>query len=199
MPYDYQPLPLHRLESGTRFFYPKQPLASRVTISDSAVAVLTDFNQVTPLTVDRSTPLEKSLEIMIKHRVRLLLVCTTNGNIIGLLTSRDISGDKPQRILAKSGGTREELVVADVMTLRPKLDTLMLADVVQARVGDIIETLKQAKRQHALVLDNDSETGEPMVRGIFSLSQIGLQLGLNIDVSQRPTTYTELMRAGYVL
>jgi hypothetical protein len=68
--------------------------------------------------------------------------------------------------------------------------------VANARVGDIIATLRQAGRQHAMVVDADPETGKPAVRGLFSLSQIGSQLGLDIDHTQQPTTYADLERAG---
>ena len=191
----YQPLPLHRLESDARYFRPKQQLPWRVTKDDPALSVMTDLGQVTAFTVELFTPLSKGLEIMIKRGIRILLVRDADDNIIGLLTSRDIGGDKPRRILAKAGGIWEDLLVGDVMTLRPKLEVLLMEDVLRARVGHIIATLRRVDRQHALVVDTDPETGQPAVRGIFSLSQIGLRLGLEIDPSRQPTTYAELERA----
>ena len=82
------------------------------------------------------------------------------------------------------------------MTLQPRLDVLRLEDVRVARVGDVLATLRQMNRQHALVVDNDPATGRPAVRGLFSLSQIGLLLGLDLDPAQRATTYAELEQAG---
>ncbi|MDG4597946.1 MAG: CBS domain-containing protein [Candidatus Contendobacter sp.] len=195
----YQPLPLHRLESGARYFRPQQPLPWRVTPADPALSVMTDLSQVTAFTTEPTTPLDKSLELMIKRGIRILLVCDSDGHIVGLLTSRDIDGVKPGRILAKAGGAWEDLRVADIMTLRPKLETLLMEDVRRAQVGDIIATLRQVDRQHALVVDTDPETGRPAVRGLFSLSQIGLRLGLNIDPSRQPTTYGDLEKAGALL
>ena len=196
MTHIYQPLSLHRLESGSRYFRPKQQLPWRITTDDPALSVMTDLSQVTAFTAELSTPLDKGLDIMIKRGIRILLVCDADGNIVGLLTSRDIDGDKPERILAKAGGVREDLRVADIMTLRPKLEALLMEDVRRARVGDIIATLREVGRQHALVLDDDPETGKPAVRGIFSLSQIGLRLGLDIDPSRQPTTYADLEKVG---
>lgn len=192
----YQPLPLHRLESGAGYLRPKQKIAGHVTAADPAVWVMTDLSQVTTYITELSTPIDKAQEIMVKRGVRMLLVCDIDGQVLGLLTSRDIAGDKPGRILAKAGCSWEDLVVADIMTLRSKLEVLLLEDVMNARVGDIIATLRQVNRQHAIVLDSDPVTGAPKVRGIFSLSQIGLQLGLDIDPARQPTTYTELEQAG---
>ncbi|MEZ5582469.1 MAG: hypothetical protein R3F37_06710 [Candidatus Competibacteraceae bacterium] len=78
------------------------------------------------------------------------------------------------------------------MTLKNKLEVLMMKDVLHARVGDIIATLKEVNRQHAIVVDTDPHNGELAVRGIFSLSQIGQQLGLQIDPTQRATTFEDL-------
>ena len=192
----YQPLPFHHLDSGAGYFRPRQQLPEHVFADHPALDVMTDLSQVTAYTTELDTPLSKARETMIKREVRMLLVRNSNGQIIGLLTSRDMEGEKPGRILAKAGGDWEDLLVADIMTLKPKLEVLMMDDVRKARVGDIIATLRQMSRQHAMVVDTDPSTGELAVRGIFSLSQIGLLLGLNIDPKQQPTTFAELERAG---
>ncbi|HRD68476.1 MAG: CBS domain-containing protein [Candidatus Competibacter sp.] len=199
MNHTYQPLPLHPLERGIRFFCLRRLSSRRITFDDRAVTVMTDLSRVTACTVGRSTPLNSVLALMIERKVRLLLVCEPDGKIVGLLTSRDLSDGKAERILTKSGGAWEDLVAADVMTLRPKLEALLMEEVLAARVGDIVATLRKVDRQHALVLDRDVETEERAVRGIFSLSHIGLRLGLNIDPSRRPVTYAELARAGCAL
>lgn len=196
MTHSYQPLPLHRLESATGYFRPRQKIPKRVATDDPAVSIMTDLGRITAFTIELSAPLSKGLETMVKQAIRILLVCDADGNLIGVLTSRDIDGDKPNRILAKAGGVWEDLLVADVMTLRPKLEVLRMEDVLRARVGDIIATLRQVNRQHALVLDHDPETGKSGIRGIFSLSQIALRLGLKVDPARRPITFVELEQAG---
>ena len=195
MPQTYQLLPFHHFENGAGYFRPRQQLPEHVTEDDPAVNVMTDLSQVTAYTTELDTPIAKALETMVKRGVRMLLVRDADGQIVGLLTSRDIEGDKPNRILAKAGGAWEDLLVADIMTLKPKLEVLLMEDVSRARVGDIIAILCHVNRQHAMVLDADPRTGQPAVRGIFSLSQIGLQLGLDIDREHHPTTYSELEKA----
>ncbi|MFO1422328.1 MAG: CBS domain-containing protein [Candidatus Competibacteraceae bacterium] len=196
MTQDYQPLPLHHLDSGASYFQPQQSLPERVTADDPALTVMTDLSQVTAYTAELTTPLNKALDTMIRRGVRMLLARDTDRQVVGLITSRDIEGEKPARILAKAGGAWEDLLVADIMTLQPKLEVLRMEDVANARVGDIIATLRQTNRQHAMVVDADPKTGKPAVRGLFSLSQIGVQLGLDIDPTQQPTTYADLARAG---
>jgi hypothetical protein len=56
-----------------------------------------------------------------------------------------------------------------------------IEDVVHARVGDVIATLKRSGRRHALVVESPrDEAGPPThtVRGIFSITQIARLLGL---------------------
>lgn len=196
MSQDYQPLPFHRLESGAGYFRPHQQMPDHVTLDDPALSVMTDLSQVTAYTTELTTPLNKALENMIKRGVRLLLVRDADGHIVGLITSRDIEGEKPARILAKAGGAWTDLLVADIMTLKPKLDVLLMTEVQNAKVGDIIATLRQVNRQHAMAVDINPENGKLAVRGIFSLSQIGLLLGLDIDPAHHPTTYADLEDAG---
>jgi len=180
MTHSYQPLPLHRLESGTGYFRPRRKDPEQVAIDDPAVSIMTDFDRVAAFAIELSAPLSKGVEIMVEQAIRILLVCDADGNIVGVPTSRDIDGDKPNRILSKAGGVWGDLLVVDVMTLGAKLDALRMEDVLRAWVGDIIATLRQVNRQYALVLDHDPETGKSGVRGIFSLPEIPLRLGLEI-------------------
>jgi CBS domain-containing protein len=187
----FKSLSFHRLESSISYFRPRQHLPDRVKLTSPALDSMTDLRQVAPLMVSLTTPLDMALERMIKSEVRLLLVADADGKIQGVITSRDIHGDKPMKILKKTGGSFKDLLVGDLMTLKSKLEVLQMGDVLRAKVGDIIVTLKQVDRQHAIVVDTDPYTGEPAVRGIFSLAQIGRQLDLDISPGQRPTTFTE--------
>lgn len=192
----YQTLTFHHLEAGAGYFRPKQHLPEHITANDPALSVMTDLSLVTAYTTELDTPLNKARETMVKRGVRMLLVRDAEGHVVGLITSRDIEGEKPERILAKAGGSWEDLLVADIMTLQPKLEVLLMEDVAKARVGDIIATLRQVNRQHAMAVDIHPETGHLAVRGIFSLSQIGLLLGLEIDPALHATTFVDLEHAG---
>ncbi|HCB13357.1 MAG TPA: hypothetical protein DEP36_07275 [Gammaproteobacteria bacterium] len=192
----YQPLMFHHLGAGAGYFRPQQHLSEHVAADDPALSAMTDLSLVTAYTAELDTPLSKAQETMVKRRVRMLLVRDVEGHIVGLITSRDIEGEKPKRILTKAGGSWEDLLVADIMTLQPKLEVLLMEDVAKARVGDIIATLRQVNRQHAMVVDVHPTTGHLAVRGIFSLSQIGLLLGLEIDPALHATTFVDLEHAG---
>ena len=69
---------------------------------------------------------------------------------------------------------------------------LSLRDVSHARVGDIVETLKQDKRQHALVVDDQGPNNENTIRGIFSLTQIARQLGIDSQIHELAHTFAKI-------
>jgi hypothetical protein len=66
------------------------------------------------------------------------------------------------------------------MTSQIKIEVLEIGDVATSRVGDIVATLKRMGRQHALVVERDGD-GKQVIRGVLSTSQIGRQLGEDID------------------
>ncbi len=192
---NFTPLKFDTLDHPVTYFRPRQQMPERVKDSDPAVDCMTDLRQVALLMVSPTTPLNLALERMVKGGVRMLLVVDPDGHVRGVITSRDIQGEKPLKIMEKTGGTRDELLVRDIMTMRGKLNVLMMDDVLGAKVGDIIATLKQVDRQHAMVVDTDPDSGQLALRGIFSLSQIGRQLGLAIQPSEKATTFADLEQA----
>jgi CBS domain containing-hemolysin-like protein len=192
---NFTPLKFDTLDHPITYFRPRQQMPERVKDSDPAVDCMTDLRQVALLMVSPTTPLNLALERMVKGGVRMLLVVDPDGHVRGVITSRDIQGEKPLKIMEKMGGTRDELLVRDIMTMRGKLNVLMMDDVLGAKVGDIIATLKQVDRQHAMVVDTDPDSGQLALRGIFSLSQIGRQLGLAIQSSEKATTFADLEQA----
>jgi len=108
-------------------------------------------------------------------------------------------------VAIERGLRRDELTVADVMTSAQQVEVIAYEDVVSARVGHVLETLRRAGRQHALVVDFDEVAArrllEPpsrrtMVRGIFSLSQIARQLGVAVQTGgEVARTFSEIESA----
>jgi CBS-domain-containing membrane protein len=118
--------------------------------------------------------------------VRLLFVMNDAGQIIGLVTAKDIMGERPIQIIQQMRVSRADITVAAVMTPQPDICALDALAVRDARVGDIIETLNAQARQHALVVETDKATQSQRVIGMFSTSQISKLLGYNVTPEVRP-------------
>jgi CBS domain-containing protein len=184
---DYDPLPIRELGSGAGFRRPTHTQAAKVSAESAALEVMTDLARVTPATIRPQAPLAGANQFMITRGVRLLLVVDDHENVLGLITATDILGERPMQVAHELGVRRDELSVADIMIPAERVEVIAAADLAGMRVGHVVETLRRAGRQHALVIDFDETpasrplappTRRTMVRGIFSLSQIARQLGV---------------------
>ncbi|HKJ07655.1 MAG TPA: CBS domain-containing protein [Gammaproteobacteria bacterium] len=191
----YLPLQLYRADTALGYFRPNQELPDHVTMDSPAMLVMTDLRQVTAVTVEANVSIDWALGRMKESGVRLLLVADSHDEVQGLITSTDIQGEKPMQLLKDMGGQRAELRVRDIMIPAEALEVMRLEDVLKARVGDVVVTLKRVGRRHALVEDIEPHSGQPAVRGIFSISQIGKQLGIAIEPVEVATTFAEVSAA----
>jgi CBS-domain-containing membrane protein len=192
----FAPLTFRTLDEPIGYFRPRQELPEHVNFASPAVDCMTDLRQVGAVAVGMERTVDEALSRMRKRGVRLLLVTDEEAMVFGLITARDIQGEKPMKLAQKLGDKPGQLLVRDLMTLKRRLEVLHFDDVLKARVGDVIATLKQAGRQHALVVDRDPQSDDRLaLRGILSMSQIGRQLGLPLDTAERATTFAELEAA----
>lgn len=190
----YAPLFHTHLLPHTRYATPAAQI-KRVSVDSPAVEVMTDLRRVVPITIAPDLSIEFANQRMMAGGVRLLLVIDENKWVIGLITASDILGEKPLQYLRHRGGTFGDILVRDIMTPQEQLDVLRYDEVMNARVGDIIETLKHFGRQHALVVDQHEADGEQCVRGIFSATQISRQLGQHVAPAEIATTFAALEAA----
>lgn len=188
----YKPLAMAKMKLGVACQPPGTYAPKPVRVDSPAIEVMTDLQRVTPATIGADATLAQANHAMIARGVRLLLVVGAQREIDGLITARDTLGEKPVKILRERGGKHEDLTVADLMVPRGDIDVIDIAAVRRAEVGHIIATLKELGRQHALVVDKDQIGGEEVVRGIFSASQIGRQLGVPILTFEIVHTFAEI-------
>jgi len=190
---DYQPLPIRELGAHAGFRRPLAPAAPRVSAEAPAVQVMTDLSRVAPATIRPQVPLAGANQFMITRGVRLLLVADDQENVLGVISASDILSERPMRVAIERGLRRDELTVADVMTPAEQVEVIDYADVAPARVGHVLETLRRAGRQHALVVEHDGRT---WVRGIFSISHIARQLGVAVEPgAEVARTFSEIESA----
>ena len=188
---EYQPLTAHRLQPGARYHQPaldQEP----VRIDSPALAVMTDLRRIPAATIDPEAPVDAANRFMIGRGVRLLLVSDDGRQVLGLITSNDVLGEKPVQFALERGVKRQEIRVRDIMIPCEQLEVLHYADLIHAEVGHIVATLQHAGRQHALVADMGVDGKTQTVRGIFSASQIARQLKVSIQTTEVAQTFAEI-------
>ncbi|HXZ51036.1 MAG TPA: CBS domain-containing protein [Burkholderiales bacterium] len=190
----YAPLPSHGMEPGTTFQQPVLPEPRRVGPDDPALEVMTDFRQVRAITVAPGAPMDYARQRMRANGVHLLLVVDERNVLLGLITSTDIEGDKPVRLVHDRDLRRAEITVGDVMTPRERLEVIPIEAVRGAHVGHVVATLKAVGRQHAMVVDRDAH-GRQRVRGLFAVSQLNRQLGSGLQPLEVARSFAEVETA----
>jgi len=191
MPRDYGPMPAFGVQPAISFHQPEYTEPSPVRLEDPAAAVMTDFKRVRAITVAPGATMEDACQRMVANKVHLLLVVDAGNTLLGLVTSTDIEGEKPIRIINERGIRRAEILVADVMTARDRLEAIDADALARARVGDVVATLKAVGRRHALVVDHDTQ-GIQRVRGLLSASQLEKQLGGAIGITEIARNFAQV-------
>jgi CBS domain-containing protein len=188
---EYHALPIRELGVGAGFRRPAQAQLGKVSVESPALEVMTDLGRTTPATIRSQAPLAGANQFMITRGVRLLLVVDDQEKVLGVVSAIDILGERAMRVATARGLRRDELAVADVMIPAEQVEVIAREDAAAARVGHVLETLRRAGRQHALVVDT-----ERMVCGIFSLSQIARQLGVSVATGgEVARTFSEIEAA----
>jgi predicted transcriptional regulator len=198
------PLPVTTLVAGATFHRLSDGLPERVTVESPALDVMTDLRKVPAVTVEAGATIDEANTRMIRNRVRSLLVADEQDHVLGLITATDILGEKPVQAMHARSVARNDVLVIDVMTPRELLEVINLDDVRASKVGHVLATLRRSGRQHAIVV----EVYEPSqlerlhlvpqarcahtVCGLFSLTQIARQLGLQLHTTEVAATFAEV-------
>ncbi|MDN5836817.1 MAG: CBS domain-containing protein, partial [Nitrosospira sp.] len=161
------------------------------TPTSPALVVMTVLRHIHAAVIELHKTMESANIYMIERGIRSLLVLNQDQVLEGLITATDILGEKPLRFIQERRMKHSEILVSDIMTPLDGLEGISISEVQRARVGDIIASLLDAGRQHALVIENDTD-GKPAVCGIFSLTQIEKQLGITIPSMEVARTFTEI-------
>ena len=186
---NYRPLHVHPLAEDTQLTYFNNGLPLHVSLADSALKVMTDLQRVRAVTIRSELTVDEALQRMIHAGVRLLFVENNVAELVGMVTARDLMGEKPVLRAAEEGIGRDQVRVRDVMVRRGQIDVLDFDEVSRSTVGDIVLTMKGLRRQHALVAE---KSPQPLVRGVISLSQIARQLDVKIETGGAVQSFSEL-------
>jgi CBS-domain-containing membrane protein len=195
MKHGYRTLVHEKLTLGTGISRPVRPV-SIVTLDDPAIEVMTDLEKEKAVTIGPTASIDTANRLMMASGVRLLLVVESLDRVVGLITATDILGEKPMQVVGRTPGRAySDIVVQNIMSPAEEIEVLAFDEVRTARVGDVVATLRDAGRQHALVVAQFGPAATPVIRGIFSATQIGKQLGIRVDTTQPAKTFAELEAA----
>jgi CBS domain-containing protein len=145
----YRPLRQSKAGPGATYRLQSQIPELPVQATSPATDVMTDLSRVAAVTIDGSANIDEAQRTMIARGVRALFVVDEERAVVGIITSNDVLGEKPVKVAQDRGARHDEVLVREVMTPANRLEALELQDVLKARVGDVVETLKRSGRQLA--------------------------------------------------
>jgi CBS domain-containing protein len=169
-------------------FYPAPPARARLRTPATAPALaptapaldaMTDLATEAAHVVTPERQIDEALRDMIAFGVRLLLV-VSDHDVLGAITSYDISGERPIQFLQdpfRSGKPHRhaDITVADIMTPVGEIRPLRLGWVAGATAADVAALFRSRPDTHLLVAE-DEPGGGVVIRGIFSRSRLERQL-----------------------
>ena len=175
----YDTLPLASLDGVSGIAQP--PAAShKLTLDSPSVRLLTDFTAQRAQTILTSNTTDQALNVMKQAGVRLLMVIGPDGRFTGVVNARELVGGRKITIAMQQHDVpREEVTVDMIQTPRAQLHSLSLEQLENARVGDLVETLKAFGDQHVLITAVDD--GKTIIRGLVSASDISRALGIDLE------------------
>ena len=191
---EYAALRSQAMREGTIVRQPAGETPRRVTPEDPAVEVMTDLTRVPAVLVDPEVEIEAAMRIMVRRNVRSLFAVNVDNEVVGLITATDLLGEKPLQHIERHGGRRSDIRVNDIMTPASRLEVLRMDEVERARVGHIVATLKRSGRQHAMAVE-DGPGDRQVVRGVFSTSQLEMQLGQPVSAAAAAHTFADIEAA----
>ncbi len=186
---EYHVLPVHRLSGDVRVYKPAP--ARHVTLQSPALEIMTDLRHSHVATINSNESIDLANMYMKQRGVRSLFVINGGNVLQGVITANDVLGEKPLRFNQGRHIKHSEIQVADIMTPLSSLEAISIEDVRRAKVGDIVASLRDAGRQHALVMNREAD-GSLIIWGIFSLTQVEKQLGQAIQLTEVAKTFAEI-------
>ena len=147
-----------------------------VHLDDPASSVLFDFRLTPPRLINQNESMDNALTEMKNRGLHILLVADDKEHVVGIITTEDLLGEKPIKIMQENRFERSKIQVH--MLMDPLADLVAVdSDRVQtAKVGNIIHTLKTLSQHYALVVQQDESDGVLTLVGLFSSSHICRQL-----------------------
>lgn len=190
----YSILPTRGLGAGTEIAQGFAWRAPSVGLESPALEVMTDLTKMKAATIGLSASLAQCEQTMIYQGVRMLFVVTDMPSIEGLITTTDLEGERPMRVMNQRTLRHDELQVSDVMTPLAQLDAIDHGVMQAACVGDVVATLQKFGRNHLLVVEGGGSAAL-RVRGVVSRTQVERQLGRAIEMTEIATSFAEIEKA----
>ena len=146
-----------------------------VHLDDNAIDALIDFQNMKPLIIDATKPMEAS-------DLHVVLATNQKEQLLGLLSLEQILSEKPVKMMESRRVERKDMIIRSVMTPLEEVAAINIDKLTHAKVGHIVSTLQKFQRYYLLVFEDDEISGKKVIRGVFLASAMSKLLGKRINI-----------------
>ena len=182
----YKPLSVQSLALA-----PSLPKVQRSAQShDPALSLFTDLHHSACVVASHRDGLQQTLHLMRRAGVRMVFVAGADGELVGMVTAEDLQGERPVLRASAHHVPHHELTLADIMVPVTQWDTVDIAHVRVAHVGDIVATMREHNLRYQRV--TPKKAGATVLRGLFSASRLEQALKTTIEPDLHSRNFAEL-------
>lgn len=188
----FESIPTMMLSRNNELILPTENLPELVHLDDSAKSIFIDFSHISPAIIPPQTPIDVAIhEMKVRHHQMLLV--GEKGQVVGLISFEDVVSERPIRLMHEKGLSRAEITVDLLMKKSDQIVVIEIGNLKNAQVGHIINTIKEHSACYILVV-RKLKGNKHLIKGLFSASQIGKQLHVDISsiLTKSPETIVEL-------
>lgn len=127
---------------------------------------------------------------MRKAHVRMKVVLDQDGELVGVISLNELDDQNFFKIQHEERIRHDEVLVQHLMVPRQDLMALDYNELAAADIDQVLETLKQNRQQHCLVVDSENE----QIRGLISATDIARRLHIPLEI-EKPTTFFDIFMA----
>ena len=164
-----------------------------LSLDDNAISVLSDYRLEQAPHCHNGLSLDAAMSKMQKAGTNLLLVSNDAQQIIGLISSADISGEKPIQYVKDTGKKRDQIKIKHLMTSIEDIPVISTQEAINAQIGDILSTLNSVASEYILV--TTQEYNSTAIRGVFSARVIAKSLNIFFDPSPAAKNFMDYTKA----
>ena len=155
-------------------------LPELVHLDDPALSVLIDFTKTPPHTITPDDTMDHAINEMEISGAHLLLVINKEGHFQGIVSSEDLWGEKPIKLIQERRIHRDQILVKMIMVPHAQIIALDFSILKNACVGHIVKTLSENHKRYALVVNPSIDKTSQTIHGVFTQSQMSKQLHMDL-------------------
>ncbi len=164
---------------------------NNINLDSPATSAMIDFRLRPMSYVSPAVPVDEAKHLMDLSHVNLQFVID-EGVYQGIVSLRYLQSRKVMVKMQELGVKREEITVGDVMLPKSRAHALCYDAVKNARIGDVLHTLKSLGETYVIVVDRDEDDAD--IVGIISAIDIAQVLNVPFELFQSEKTFLSLVK-----